>query len=789
MSYFDANFVANAGVKDIVGRGLIYDDNIAIIELVKNSKDAGSPSVRIEFNLSMDEDTGEEVSEILISDDGKGMTKTEIISKWLNIAYSEKKNTKKAYAGNKGVGRFSCDRLGEKLVLYTKSKSGDYLKLPIEWSDFENKGQSDEISKIKLRGEKLTKKYFLKEVELDDFNRGTILKIQRLRSDWSSKKLKKLISELEKFSPSLDENFEVYLSASEKIDEKNITADLENGRINNNILSKLAFKTTYIKSSIDQKGKYIDTDLYYQGEKIYSYRAINPFALLKGISTEIHYLDTISKAYFTKNIGVHSVSYGSIFLFYNGFRISPYGNPKNDWLGLDQRKSQGTSRNLGTREIFGRIDVSDGDDTFSVITSREGLANNGAFQQLIAYDELDKVELINGKKEFGYISLLIRQLENFVVSGLNWNRLIDKLGKKNVVTLDDVNKDPLRFKAKEISSEQVTDVLNKLLKSSFEVDEVYINSELISSIQKINIDKYEAYKKEFIDKYGDKALSDLNASEKGAVRKIINAEEKAKLAAYDERDYAEKETDVARNELRNEKSKNYYLLSTRRTLSKDADGLIHTIKLNNIDVKNSVENLIDDLSYGDVSRGEILHKLGNIKLNAEKSLKVAELVTRSKFDDDIDGKNVDIPKYIEEYVLLYKDSFSEDLVVNVKSYDGSFIRKISLLSLSIVLDNIISNSNKWGANNMEISFVSDNKDRLEIFVSDDGYGVDEKFIDNPDAMFDLGVRGDYKGDIYEDGSGIGLYYVSSLLKEMDAEVIFVGNNKILKGACFKLVFI
>lgn len=32
-------FKANAGVKDIVGRGLIYDDNIAIIELVKNSKD------------------------------------------------------------------------------------------------------------------------------------------------------------------------------------------------------------------------------------------------------------------------------------------------------------------------------------------------------------------------------------------------------------------------------------------------------------------------------------------------------------------------------------------------------------------------------------------------------------------------------------------------------------------------------------------------------------------------------------------------------------------------------
>ena len=32
----DVNFIANAGVKDIVGRGLIYNDNVAIIELIKN---------------------------------------------------------------------------------------------------------------------------------------------------------------------------------------------------------------------------------------------------------------------------------------------------------------------------------------------------------------------------------------------------------------------------------------------------------------------------------------------------------------------------------------------------------------------------------------------------------------------------------------------------------------------------------------------------------------------------------------------------------------------------------
>ena len=37
-------FVAHARLKDIVGSGLIMSDDIAIIELIKNSKDADSPS-------------------------------------------------------------------------------------------------------------------------------------------------------------------------------------------------------------------------------------------------------------------------------------------------------------------------------------------------------------------------------------------------------------------------------------------------------------------------------------------------------------------------------------------------------------------------------------------------------------------------------------------------------------------------------------------------------------------------------------------------------------------------
>ena len=79
----------------------------------------------------------------IFKDDGKGMKYEELKNKWLFVAYSAKidgtedisKDKKTDYrdkirfnrifAGAKGVGRFSCDRLGRKLNLITiKDETG-----------------------------------------------------------------------------------------------------------------------------------------------------------------------------------------------------------------------------------------------------------------------------------------------------------------------------------------------------------------------------------------------------------------------------------------------------------------------------------------------------------------------------------------------------------------------------------------------------------------------------------------------------------------------------------------
>lgn len=789
----DVYFIANAGVKDIVGRGLIYNDNVALIELVKNSKDADSKSVILNFkNPRLDEYNlyelfGDEEAkpEVWVKDFGKGMSRQEIKDKWLNIAYSEKKQNKdKTYAGNKGVGRFSCDRLGKVLDLYTKSENDTFLHLNIDWTLFENKGKNDQISSIPLRINEMSEAEFLDIIEENSFEHGTVLKVSGLRTHWSEQKLKKLIAELEKFSPSLDDKFSVFFNSNGEFKDPKLILKVNN-KIDNGILEKLAFKTTYIKSDIDSEGETISTSLFYQGEKIFSYIATNPYSELRSISTEIHYLDTLAKSYFTKNIGLKPNNYGSVFLFYNSFRISPYGNEKNDWLGLDQRKSQGTSRNLGTRDIIGRIDINDEMDSFSVITSREGLAHNTANLQLIAYDQNERTRLKDGKIEYGYITVIIRQLENFVVKGLDWNRLVDKFGQLKSISAEDALKNPDRFITKSLSSDDIEAFCDRILKSNLEIREFHINKDVIQKIQQINDEKYRVFIDDFIETSGNKALKELNQQEKVTLKKIIKIEGDKVETAKEERDLAEKRTEKAKKQLIVEKKEKAYLLSTRRTLSPDADGLIHTIKINNVGISEGVDTLIEGLNNDEFSKEEILIRLTKIKLYSIKSLKMAELATRSGFDQDIDIRSVDVIQYIHEYIDIYESVFSDsELSFKVENVNSTFIRSLSVLNLSIVLDNLLSNAEKWQADLVKFSFkVVGNS--LEMFISDNGLGLSDLFIDTPEDIFKLGAR-DIPPEEFE-GSGIGLNYSRSLLNEMNGEISFVGNGMELNGATFKVV--
>lgn len=201
------HFRISSGLKDLIGSELITDNNIAVFELVKNAFDAGAKKVEIKFvNIYGDS------PKIIIVDDGKGMDYVDLRDKWLFVAYSAKRDgsederededyrnrikLRKYYAGAKGVGRFSCDRLGEKLNLFTlKNKANSKIEnLFIDWKDFEE-DQKREFIDINVQHKTL------KSIPYT-ISHGTVLEISGLRNkeDWNretfitlKEKLSKLI--------------------------------------------------------------------------------------------------------------------------------------------------------------------------------------------------------------------------------------------------------------------------------------------------------------------------------------------------------------------------------------------------------------------------------------------------------------------------------------------------------------------------------------------------------------------------------------------------------------------
>ena len=785
-------FQVNAGIKNIVGKELIHSDSIAIIELIKNSKDADATKSTIQFiNEQKSQD-----SSLIISDNGKGMSLNDLKNKWLNVAYSEKKENmlNKLYAGNKGVGRFSCDRLGKNLTLYTKAQEGNYIKLSINWEDFENKGINDEMSTIPVLAQELSKHDFLQEINVQNFTTGTILKIENLRETWPTTKLRKLIAELEKFSPSIDDDFSIFLYSD---NQDNTIANKLNKRIENNILEKVSFKTTHIESSIDAEGKNINTTLYYQNKEVYRYSVRNPFPKLKNIKTVIHYIDPLARSYFTRTVGITPVEYGSIFLFYNNFRISPYGNVKNDWLRLDQRKAQGRARYFGTRELFGRIDIIDKDNTFEVLSNREGLAQNQAFIDLVAYDKEDKTTILideedEDRESYGYITNIIRQLENFVVNGLEWNRLFDKQNPSStkVISENDVLKNPERYTMRQISPEKVKAACEKLLKSNWKISDIQINEDLISHIFSEAQQKYEEFLNDFMEKIKDKSFTELSATQKGNVRKIIERERQATKIAEKDRDIAEQKVKQAQTTIDTqqqtilEKEKTIEQINSqnaflKKTSNQDVEDLIismHTILVNTSTIRNCLLTLLEDPNISNETK-DILALISEAN---QKNSNIAKFATLYNFSDKQNIINGELTVFMHEYLKEAKE-FSANRRIQIHDrLDTSILLNKEFIPLEIMmlLENIISNSKKAKAKNLFISNALLPSGQIKFSFKDDGNGITEKrFLDNINLIFE-------KGETSTKGSGIGLYQINKIVKKLKGTVGVKNYNN-----CFELEII
>lgn len=774
------HFNVSSGLKDVLGSDLITDDEVAIFELVKNAFDADASEVEIYFDNE----------QIVISDNGHGMTLKDIKEKWLFVAYSFKKEqetdlkekTGKNYAGSKGIGRFSSDRLGKHLVLETRSReedNGTLHRLMIDWGKFD-RSLRDRFEDIKVEYES-SKQEFNLPMRMAFHKYGTALIISGLRREWNRESIRKLRASLAKIIDpfgSEENGFQIKIIAPEEMSQdataqKNESEPGEalsrnaviNGYIKNTIFSTLEEKTTYINVRISEDGKYIESCLVDRNELIYRIREPNIYPLLaeSNFRCKLFFLNRSAKSTFAHRMDIPSVRFGSIFLFRNGFRVFPVGEPGDDWFRIDHRKQQGFKRFLGTRELIGRLDVSGSDKYFKEASSRNaGLITTPAVNQLI---ECFKQHCLTRLEKY-IVPVTFPDRQDSETSDLS--RILTDQGKERVSTaisklINNKNIELIEYNKNIISivserSEQFENVIKNLKNVALRTKDTTLDQQ---------IDKAEAKFKE------------LKKSEELA-RKQADQEKKAKTEALKKAASAEAKQKQVSQELKEEKKRSLFLASVSSLDTETILNLHHQVMIYSIDIEQQIENFI--VKYSDlepISHEEVLNILERISLLNKKISNISRFATKANFRLDSEKIEANLGDYIEQYInSVARDFLFDSIKVSVKADDGHFKIKFKPIDISIIIDNLISNSRKSKSTEIVFTISYPDQKTIQISTEDDGKGL-SKLISDPNRIFE-------KGYSTTDGSGLGLFHTKRILEEIngsikvDQEHTFPGTHLIIR---------
>ncbi|QEI04402.1 hypothetical protein FXN63_00020 [Pigmentiphaga aceris] len=759
------HFDVSSGLKSVLGSELITNDEVAIFELVKNSFDAGASRVDIHFD---------EIS-IVVADNGIGMSQEDIEKKWLFVAYSSKRQRatdfrdeiadRRRYAGSKGIGRFSSDRLGEIVILQSRQKSavnGPVHALRVDWSRFD-KNHFDRFETIPVEYVEKVSGFGIPE-NLPLISHGTAITIEKLRRKWNRDDILGLKSALSKlinpFGAESDGfKIVVHAPAEENVDKLEAAQfnskrqevspnSLVNGQVGNFIFSTLQEKTTFIEAHIAEDGR-IESSLTDRGTLIYRVREPNPYPLLikAGFSAKVFFLNQSAKLTFAKRMGVPSVQFGSIFLFRNGFRVVPVGEEGDDWFGLDRRKQQGFSRFLGTRDLIGRVDVSGTDENFQEASSRDSglIATRAALQLRTCVREH-----------------CVKRLERYVVPVT----FVDK-EDKNTSDVSRLLTDPGRAR--------VTAAVAKLVDHR-EVELLDYSRRLVGILDERS-SQFEASLgslRAIAEKTRDKLLFDNIEEAENRFAELRRAEELARVQADEERRAKEKaeqraqaaEVQATRTsvQLEEEKKRNLFLTSIASLDTQTILNLHHQVTMYAVDINQQIENFLVRISGQDsVQRSDLLSALERISLLNKKVMGVSKFATKANFRLESEHIKADLGEYIEQYINgVAKDFLFGPLRVNVKTDGKGIERKFKPIDISVVVDNLIANAKKARANSITFEILHPTRDSVHISVTDNGRGFDS-LIDDLERVFE-------KGFTTTDGSGLGLYHVRMVLGEMNGTI-------------------
>lgn len=374
-----------------IGRDLIQDNHAAVVELVRNAYDADSPDVHIEFLASPDHSG----YSIVISDHGHGMSKDDVINKWMVPSTADKLDRRKSpegrmMQGSKGVGRYAASILGTDLLLETITREGEKTTVFLQWKFFMDARYLDDVE-IFIKTEKVSE------------SQGTRLTMKGnsiLLTEWKKKQFDNLRDELKKLKSPVstvfdEDEFRIKLTVKNFPGMENIHETIEPypffdlfdykifGQIGKDGKGTLIYSSKKARNTIEEEISFdfgkdtncgeLDIDI-----RVYDREAKAIDSLIKrGLTDESGKLLGKNQARNLLN------TYNGIGVYRDGFRIRPLGDPDFDWLELNKRRINTPARCIGTNQTIGYVQIQSEDQSGLIEKSaRDGLRENEAFNKL-----------------------------------------------------------------------------------------------------------------------------------------------------------------------------------------------------------------------------------------------------------------------------------------------------------------------------------------------------------------------------------------------------------------------
>lgn len=722
----------------LLGHELIADEIIALVELVKNCYDADATEVSVGLTDVMTKRRGR----IEIRDDGHGMPLEVVKQAWMEPARDNKRDesgerprTRKfgrLPLGEKGVGRFSADKLGLHLELITRS------------CEFHPEtGKAVSISKeevvLIVEGRKFTEDSYLDEIECEWTRRepaeflgeqhGTLLRISDLREPWAEELVEKARLGLARLSSPLREaeDFEIVFSSNEFPE---LSAKVEN--------PLLEMAPWLLEADIDENGMMsyfikgpesedtgkrdlrIGFDRFLpEGVEKRDYRkpACGPFKF------KLYAFERDRKTW--KEFGMDKPkldllnSLCGINIYRDNFRVMPYGEPGDDWLSFDRRRVLNPGKVLGNDRVIGYVEISSVTNPYlRDKTNREGLIEQGnAFADLR--------ELTIAASDF---------LGMFRHQSLPRRK---RSTAKVVEAKEEIELGTTEIEAQSSRTKESLERIDTRVKAGdyggIEVDLDKAASEVVAS--------HEATGR--IRTGASKLLEELGAHEDH----INNIMSLSGIGMTAER---------MTHELSKAASNAVELL---RTTVK----MLESGKADSLSVKRNIQRVQGQL---DVITDHI-HQMTPLYYSRRRST-----------------EELDVAEIAGDMKRFYAGTI-RDLKIDVKVVPESKLEvEMNRGHLLQVFNNLFDNSFFWIEHTPQllkpriIMKVTGKKSRTVVFA-DNGPGVDESIRDH---IFDPFVSAK------PGGRGLGLYIIQDILQNYGAEIELMIENKLLEGANFRIKF-